>query len=215
MNNKTFLSAYQNLLPFLVLWFLSLCFFQCHKGEVVLMLNKHHSPFLDFVFTKFSSIGNALSVFFFLAIVVWRFEFKYLYFFVLAFLLESLVIIVCKNLIFKGMDRPYLFFKAQGILDQINFVEGLKIAKKRAFPSGHTAYSFCMAVFFALKFKHKYVSILLAVLAVLVGVARMYLVQHFFMDVFAGAFVGISMTSLDYYIVFKSEKKWYSKRFFF
>jgi len=212
MTNKTFIHHYKALIPFLLLWFLSLYFFQFVKGDVVLMLNKIHSSFWNIVFTKFSSIGNALSIFFFLFIVLWRFELKYLYFFVLAFFLESLIVVVCKNLIFNDLSRPYLFFKAQGVLEQINFVEGVKVSKRRSFPSGHTAYSFCMALFFALKFNQKYVSIILAICAAFVAAARMYLVQHFFIDVFAGAFVGISMTSLAYYIVFRAEKKWYNNR---
>ncbi|MDO6737815.1 phosphatase PAP2 family protein [Wenyingzhuangia sp. 2_MG-2023] len=214
MINKTFQDRYPSLLPFVGVLILSLYFFVYPKGEVVLMMNRIHSPFWNLVFTKLSSIGNALSIFFFLAIVLWKFELKYLYFFVLAFLLESLIIVLSKNLIFKGAPRPYLFFEAQGILDQVDFVEGIKINKRKSFPSGHTAYSFCMATFFALKVNKVRFSIFLSVFAAFVGMSRMYLVQHFFMDVFTGAVVGISMTCVAYLLVFKTEKEWYNKRLF-
>ncbi|MGY6650437.1 phosphatase PAP2 family protein [Wenyingzhuangia sp. IMCC45574] len=214
MKNQTFFTRYSNLIPFLVLWLLAIYFFQYPKGEVVLLLNRMHSPALDFVFTKLSSIGNALSIFFFLAIVLWKYELKFLYFFVLAFLLESLVIIVCKNVFFSHEPRPYLFFEAQGILDQVDLVEGVKINKRRSFPSGHTAYSFCMATFFALKFNKKYIAFFLAIFAAFVGMSRMYLVQHFFVDVFTGAFVGTVATAIAYFLVFRTEKDWYNKRVF-
>lgn len=214
MINQTFFDKYKNLIPFLGIWLLAIFFFQYPKGEVVLLMNRAHSPLWDFVFTKLSSIGNALSIFFFLAIVLWRYELKFLYFFVLAFLLESLVIIVCKNVFFSHEPRPYLFFEAQGILDQVDFVEGVKVNKRRSFPSGHTAYSFCMATFFALKINKKYIAFFLAIFAAFVGMSRMYLVQHFFVDVFTGAMVGIIGTATAYYLVFKTEKKWYNKRIF-
>lgn len=214
MKNKAFLQRYHRIVPFVILWVLSIWFFQYPKGEVVLILNRIHSPILDFVFTKFSSIGNALSVFVFIGVVFWKYDLKYLRFFVLAFLLESLVVILSKRLLFAHIDRPFLFFQNQGILEQLNFVEGVKISKRKAFPSGHTAYSFCMALFFAIRINHKLVSIGLAILAAFVAVARMYLVQHFFVDVFAGAFVGISMTCLAYFIVFGVQKKKASKQVF-
>lgn len=214
MMNSSLIGRYKNLIPFLGIWLLAIFFFQYPKGEVVLLMNKANSSVWDFVFTKLSSIGNALSVFFFLAIVLWRYELKFLYFFVLAFLLESLVIIVSKNVFFSHEPRPYLFFEAKGILDQIDFVEGVKVNKRRSFPSGHTAYSFCMATFFALKFNKKYLAFFLAIFAAFVGMSRMYLVQHFFVDVFTGAIVGIIATATAYYFVFKTEKKWYDKRVF-
>lgn len=210
----TFFSRYLNLIPFLVIWLFAIYFFKYSKGEVVLLLNSIHSPYLDVVFTKLSSIGNALSILFFLAIVLWRYNLKYLYFFVLAFVLESLVIIIAKNVFYSHEPRPYLFFETQGILDQVSFVDGVKINKRRSFPSGHTAYSFCMAVFFALKFNKNWVSIFLAIFATLVGMSRMYLVQHFFVDVFTGAMVGIIATSMAFFLVFRTDKKWYNKQIF-
>ncbi|WP_029489177.1 phosphatase PAP2 family protein [Ochrovirga pacifica] len=211
--NQLFL-RYHALWPFLGVLLLGVYFLSFPKGEVVLIFNKMHSPVWNIVFTKLSSIGNALSVFFFLALVLWRYQLKYLYFFVLAFALESLVIIVAKNVFFSYMPRPYLLFESQGILDQIDFVEGVKINKRRSFPSGHTAYAFCMASFFALKLNKISASVAIAIFAAFVGMSRMYLVQHFFVDVFTGAIVGIVTTAIAYYLVFNTEKKWYSRRIF-
>lgn len=214
MIRKKFFARYSVLIPFLGILILAAFFFQYSKGELILLINRAHGSLGNLVFTRLSSIGNALSIFFFLAIVLWKYNLKILYFFVLSFLLESLVIIVAKNLFFSHVPRPYLFFEAQGVLEQINFVEGIKVNKRRAFPSGHTAYSFCMAAFFAFKLNKKYISIFLAILAAFVGMSRMYLVQHFFVDVFAGALIGVGATSIAYFLVFNTEKKWYKKRIF-
>ncbi|ANW95262.1 hypothetical protein AXE80_02715 [Wenyingzhuangia fucanilytica] len=200
------------LLPFLVLIVLSLFFFAYAKGEVVLLINKHHTLFLDRFFTSLSSIGNTMSIFFFLAIVL-RYKLKFLYFFVLAFLIESTIVILCKHLIFDGFPRPYLMFEAKGILSQINFVEGVRVNKRDSFPSGHTAYAFLIATYFSLKIKKTLPAIGLCLIATLIGISRMYLVQHFFMDVFAGAIVGVSSAYVAIVLIKNSrKKKWYNMK---
>ncbi|NIJ46010.1 membrane-associated phospholipid phosphatase [Wenyingzhuangia heitensis] len=211
MINKYKQYRFQLLLPFVIILLGSVFFFTYPKGEVVLLLNKLHNPTFNFIFRKLSSIGNALSVFFFLLIVV-RFKFKYLYFFILAFAIESFIIIICKHLIFDGTFRPYLFFKELGLLDAIDFVQGVKIRKTDSFPSGHTAYSFFIATFFVLKLNNLKSSVVIFLLATLIGVSRMYLVQHFFADVFTGAVVGVLATYTAFILVFKTQKSWYNYR---
>lgn len=203
---------YKVLVPFVSVLLLSLFFFSLEKGDVVLAINKYHSPILDVFFRKISSLGNTLSVFLFLAIVL-RFKLKFLYFFVLAFLIESAIVIVCKQLIFNGAPRPYLFFEAKDLLSQINFVDGVSVNKRNSFPSGHTAYSFLIATYFALKVKKLLPAIGFCLMATLVGVSRMYLVQHFFVDVFTGAIVGILSAYLAIIIVKSSRKRtWYGMK---
>lgn len=214
MIQKDFITKYGVILPFFGVLILAFPFFQYPKGDVVLMMNQAHNPFWNWLFTSLSSLGNALSIFLFLGIVLWKYNLKSLYFFVLAFLLESLVIIVAKNMFYSHVPRPYLFFETQGILDQIDFVEGIKVNKRRSFPSGHTAYSFCIAVFFAFKIDKTWTSVSLAIIAAFIGMSRIYLVQHFFMDVFMGAIVGITTSGMAYFLVFKTERKWYGKRIF-
>ena len=200
------------LLPFMVVFLLSTCLFSFSKGTIVLTINKIHTSFLDRFFAGISSIGNTMSIFLFLAIVL-RYKLKFLYFFVLAFLIESAIVILCKNFIFDGHPRPYLLFEAKGILSKINFVEGVRVHKRDSFPSGHTAYAFLIATFFALKIKKILPAIGLCLFAILVGISRMYLFQHFFIDVFGGAMVGFSSAYLAIVLVKKSRKKsWYNKK---
>ncbi|MDO3694405.1 phosphatase PAP2 family protein [Wenyingzhuangia sp. chi5] len=200
------------LLPFIGVLLLSLCFFSFPKGEIVLAVNKTHTPFLNRFFAGVSSIGNTMSIFLFIAIVL-RYKLKFLYFFVMAFLIESTIVILCKHLFFDGLPRPYLLFEAKGILTQINFVEGVRVNKRDSFPSGHTAYAFVIATFFALKIKKMLPAIGLCLFAMLVGISRMYLVQHFFMDVFAGAVVGISSAYIAIVLIKNSRKRtWYNMK---
>ena len=193
------------LLPFIILLLATVPFLFYNKGSIVLNINKEHTPFLDFFFKNMSGVGNALSIFVFLAITL-RFKLKYLYFFILAFAIESIFIVLGKKVFFNDV------FKEQGILDQINFVEGVKVRKHHSFPSGHTAYSFFVATFFVLKLNKFSYSILLFLIAALIGVSRMYLVQHFFVDVFTGAIVGTLSTFVAYVLVFNQNKKWYHRR---
>lgn len=207
--------SYKVLIPFICVLALSLYFFSFAKGDVVLAINKKHNSFLDVFFTSLSSIGDTLSIFLFLAIVL-RYKLKFLYFFVLAFFIESVIVILSKNLFFDGMPRPYLFFKTNEMLSQINFVEGVRVHKRDSFPSGHTAYAFVIATYFALKVKKILPATIFCVIATLIGISRMYLVQHFFIDVFVGAVVGVTSAYAAIVFIKKSRKrKWYHMKIHF
>jgi len=77
-----------------------------------------------------------------------------------------------------------------------------------SFPSGHTITAF--AFFLALAFftKRPAIHFLYFLLAVLVGYSRVYLSQHFAIDVLAGSFVGVSVTILCKFYFDKNTMKW-------
>ncbi|WP_431111603.1 phosphatase PAP2 family protein, partial [Winogradskyella poriferorum] len=79
--------------------------------------------------------------------------------------------------------RPYLYFKNAGLGDLLHLVEGVKIRYVNTFPSGHTATIFYLTSFFALLSRNRTACWVLVVLGFIVGVSRIYLVQHFFVDV--------------------------------
>jgi membrane-associated phospholipid phosphatase len=93
-----------------------------------------------------------------------------------------------------GTDRPYTHFQNIGKTDQVVVVPGVALNKgKTSFPSGHTMSAFGLYCMVALLSggKNRYLLITLAVLSVLTGISRIFLVQHFLADVIGGAVLGL------------------------
>jgi membrane-associated phospholipid phosphatase len=96
------------------------------------------------------------------------------------------------------MPRPAEFFK------DIPFYEipGIELHHWGSFPSGHTTTAFMLASFFYLVLPKKIkIHSLVMGIAFLVGFSRVYLMQHFLMDVWVGALLGIFSSLISYFIV--------------
>ncbi len=88
------------------------------------------------------------------------------------------------NLILKplfGRERPCDIYPTEDML--------IACLSDHSFPSGHTAAAFAFAT--ALTLRHKKAGVIAFVLAVLMGLSRLYLFVHFPSDVLAGALFGI------------------------
>ncbi len=70
---------------------------------------------------------------------------------------------------------------------------------KYSFPSGHTAAAFVMAILFSLRFS--ILSPWLYLLAILIGISRIYLRVHYLTDIIAGALLGILSANLSIWIL--------------
>ena len=64
-----------------------------------------------------------------------------------------------------------------------------------SFPSGHSVSAFCAAVVITFVTKEKYWGTFMLIIAALVAYSRMYLSEHFLIDVTAGSALGIFVTS--------------------
>lgn len=102
-----------------------------------------------------------------------------------------------KKVIFKGMPRPVAFFD-KGTL---HLIEGVKMAHWNAFPSGHTMAAFAIATVLIYTTTNFYLRLLYLLLAILAGFSRVYLSQHFMMDILAGSALGIFAGLLSVKIV--------------
>lgn len=102
-----------------------------------------------------------------------------------------------------GSDRPYTHFQHIGKSDQVVVVPGVALNKgKTSFPSGHTMSAFGLYSMIALLSggKNRYLLMTLAGISVLVGISRIFLVQHFLVDVVGGAVLGMLTSGLVWWI---------------
>ena len=110
--------------------------------------------------------------------------------------------------------RPILYFQQHFPAIQLHRVVGEHLYTTHSFPSGHTISAF--ALFFALVLYTKKPSLhfLYFILAFLVGYSRIYLSQHFAVDVLVGSFVGILAVFCTKYMIESFPIEWIDNTFF-
>ncbi len=203
--NQPFLVTY--IIIFLMLFTFTLFI---NKGDEIIYLNQFHNPIND-LFFKFSSEFAEGLYYSILLIILGLFSIKYLFNGVITYLLSGAVTQILKRIF--DIPRPKLFFP-EIIINNLHFVEGVVIYTKFSFPSGHTTAAFSMMFFLSLITPNKYAKVLFAIYASLMGLARVYLVQHFFVDIIAGSIIGISITLLAYKLILTQPKivlsNWYN-----
>lgn len=181
-----------------------------NKGDEIYYLNSFHSDLND-TFFKFSSDFAEGIYYAVILVVLGMFSFKFLFNGVLTYLVSGGVTQILKRIF--DFPRPKLFF-GDSILANLHLVEGVRIYTKYSFPSGHSTAAFSMMFFLSLIVPNKYAKIIFAIFAATIGVSRIYLVQHFLVDVIVGSLVGIVVTLLTYKFVLSKSKiinsKWYN-----
>jgi membrane-associated phospholipid phosphatase len=181
--NSSTRPSVRNFFVILVLLFLISLFIP--KGNDVLWINGHHTPLLDDFFKTITNLGDGL-VFIPIAVLTLFVGFRYFFALALSATVHGLIVSLFKRVLFHGAERPSSFLSP----DLLHFVPGVDVHATNTFPSGHTATAFCAAMAIALIAKNKVVNPIALLIALLVGYSRVYLAQHFLMDVAAGAVMG-------------------------
>jgi membrane-associated phospholipid phosphatase len=187
--NRIFLGLY---LLFLIIG--AFIFLDLETGNEILYFNRLHSPFFDKFFTWVTRLAEG-PVLLFILILALRFGYGKGLVAGLNTLVVFSAILVCKHLLFASYVRPAVFFEGR---EQLNFVQGVEIYRYNSFPSGHTATAFGLFFIFSILVKNKRWSYLFFMLALLVGVSRVYLLEHFFRDIYFGSMIGVFTTTLFY-----------------
>lgn len=119
--------------------------------------------------------------------------------------ITSLVAQGIKNAI-ENIPRPLTYFQQQKI--EILMPEGAEKLYWYSFPSGHTVSAFSMFCVLAFIFKNKFCSVLFILIALSVGISRVYLTAHFVRDTYFGMIIGVELTCLVFYLFrFKIQKQ--------
>ena len=98
-----------------------------------------------------------------------------------------------------GVARPKYFF-LEGY-ERINFFN--LEHKVSSFPSGHTQAAFTLAVLLIIYFRRYYFAII--IVAILMGLSRIFMSMHFPSDIIAGAYLGSLVPIILYNYSFKEK----------
>ena len=204
MTNK----AYTNILPFLIpTLILALCIALLlaiiPKGELHLLLCQPHTPFLNAVVPIFSDLVDWLPYLTIFLLLFYRAGWAT--FLASNLLLSTLIVQPIKHLV--NAPRPLTWF-AENMPDvALPLVDGVKMNLWLSFPSGHTTTFFVL--FFSISIilcaenirGKNILSLLCFLLATFGAYTRIYLSQHFALDVFAGILIASFSTILLYYFL--------------
>jgi len=157
------------------------------KSEIHLWINQYHTVFFDSFFKYITYLGDGIFLPVFLVIML-LIRFRDSILLVVAFLLSGLIVQILKQLIFYNVDRPSKYFDGN---QSLHFVPGIEQYCCNSFPSGHSAAAFSFFLVFAMVTKQGWLKLLLFILASLVAFSRVYLSQHFLVDIMAGSFIGV------------------------
>jgi membrane-associated phospholipid phosphatase len=182
-------------LPYLVFILLgAILLFSFSKEETHIYLNQFNNIALDCFFKIFTHLGDGIM----LAITIPFLLFvKYRYAIVLS--ISSLLITIevqsFKRYFLPDFDRPILVLKN---FKGLHIVEGVQMHITHSFPSGHSATGFGVFLMMAMIVQNKYLKLLFFIIAFLIGYSRIYLSQHFLMDVYFGSIMALATTSIVY-----------------
>ncbi|MFN8288194.1 MAG: phosphatase PAP2 family protein [Chitinophagales bacterium] len=204
---------------FLLMYFLFLVvggivLFKYEKGDEIIYFNSLHTSTLNYVFLYLTKLAELPAIILILLITLF-----YSYGKGLLLLANNLTVFAVvqflKKVVFAAEVRPSLFFENKL---QLDFIPGLLVLKHNSFPSGHTAGAFALFFLLSVMVKDKRWSVLFFFLALLVGVSRVYLLQHFFRDVYAGSIVAM-VVSCVFWLTFAQSRfyqnlKWKDKSLF-
>ena len=191
------------LFPALLFGFLGgLDVFFFDKAAVLVQISEWRTPFLDVFFAWFTHMGEAYAYLAAGCLFLYYRAYWSALFTAFLGLAVSGASWVLKN--YFGMPRPKVYFEQilyrPELVSQIEGVD-LNTSWTSSFPSGHTMAAFAIYTFLAMHTSNPRLKFVCFLLAIGVGFSRMYLFQHFLSDVWVGAFLGIGLGLLAYWVV--------------
>jgi membrane-associated phospholipid phosphatase len=160
-------------------------------GDKVMLLaiNQAHSPLLDKVHYLLSEYGRGESILLMLTCLLLIPQLRNKIYLKYASIYGASAIIisyVLKHLFQR--DRPLSVYRAD-----VHVIDWIDNAFQNSLPSGHTLAAFSVFAFLIFAFQQlpKYAQVPFFLLALGVGVSRVYLAQHFVSDIVLGALLGL------------------------
>lgn len=177
---------------FLLICIISMILFQ--KFDIALYINRMNHPFADVAFKYITEFGS-FSIIGVVLLIVSNMNVRYFLICATSATLGAIITQICKRLIWYDSMRPKVFLET---IQDAHFVEGVRLHSAHSFPSGHTAGAFSIFIALILLTKYKSMKVAFLLLAILTAYSRMYLSQHFLIDVTVGTVIGTVSALLSY-----------------
>lgn len=154
--------------------------------ETHLAINATTGPAWDALFTygTFLADGWVPTV---IGLALLFVRWRWFLFLAIATLGSSLVVQLLKRTVFASVDRPLVFLEQ---MPGLRTIPGVEMHLHNSFPSGHTTCAFSMCMVLAVLIGRPWAGVVMAIVAALLGLTRVYLSQHFLQDVIMGAALG-------------------------
>lgn len=171
------------------------------RHAIFLALNTDMGAVADQFFKYWTQLGDG-AVWVVAAILIIIYRKRYLPLIIAALLISTLITQGTKHLIFPGEPRP-----TYGLIDMalIHTVPGVELHTVDSFPSGHTGTAFTIFLIGCLLIRKWWIIPAGFFYAAMVGYSRIYLAQHFPLDVGAGILTGVFTVILSYFV----QRRWW------
>jgi len=174
------------------------------KADLHLWLTSFNTPTGDVFFRYYTYVGDWVPYAVIGGLLFYRY--RAAVFVLVSQLATGLVSQIMKHA--WNEPRPLLYFKDHFPAVRLHQVAGEHVHMVHSFPSGHTITAFAFFLSLCFFTKRPGLHFIYFVLALLVGYSRIYLSQHFAIDVLVGSVVGVSVTMLCWFYMEKYPIKW-------
>ena len=171
------------------------------KLELHVLMNTGHTPFQDVFFRLVTWLGDGWVAVIISAVYLFV-RFRYFFMLFLSFSVSGLLAQFLKRVVFPDALRPAALLEH---MQGLETVSGVGLYHTLSFPSGHTTSAFAVLVLVGLISRNRSVFFLSMLTARCAGFSRVYLSQHFLVDVLAGSLLG-TFSALFFYWYFQRLK---------
>lgn len=174
--------------------------FVLDKVSFLILLKQGHHPVADCIAPYLTWLGDGVTYICLLWMVaLLRASCRKIIIMGGSFICMSIVVQLLKRVFFMHKLRPIALLP---VGESLHLVDGVPLLRDLSFPSGHSATIFLLISVIQLlsKSKNKIYSVILLGLALMVAYSRIYLCQHFYTDVYIGAWIG-TIAAVVVYIV--------------
>jgi len=186
------------------------------KEDIFLFINHHYNSFWDHFFLLYTWLGDGISVLI-VALLMCFYKLRNALVTFLSYAYTSIVVQLMK----LGIDapRPLRYFEGK---EHIRVIDGLSVHLYHSFPSGHSISALALATVLAYLIRNKKIGWAIFVAYILVAFSRVYLAEHFFLDIYVGTILGVLLTiqlicwleGIKWFYSCKLDRRFFDKKFF-
>jgi membrane-associated phospholipid phosphatase len=172
---------------------------QIHQAMIAFVAEGQFDVFFKYI----THLGDGLFAFV-VAIIYLFFNVRVSIYIIFSYLGAGIVSLVLKHLVFPHVFRPHHVFDYY-IHQNLREIEGVEFIGSNSFPSGHSLSAF--ALFFCLLFisRNHFAKATCFVFAILAAYSRVYLSQHWLVDIYVGSIIGVLFSMFFYFTFFNTQ----------